>query len=314
MVAALAHGGENDVPGSMVAALAHRGENDGPGSPVAALARSGADGVPPSAVARRGDGDGPGSPRAALAQGAAGAAPPPADRGGLSAGRRPSTAQPARAGQVSTSAVIDADRFLTAGVAAAEVPVGASAEPLSAPSRRLSGATTEVSVLGLHTAGNSSARQAEAVAAPSDAAPPATLPAVADQIVSAVVPLHGRGDGRHEVTLELRPGDLGAIRVEVAVEHQTVHVTLHAVEPATGRLLSAALPELRSALAEAGLTAGHVGVGPDGGGGAGQRRPATGDGAAERSRAGAGHRGGPQNTDPVRTVRPATAGRLDLFL
>ncbi|MDQ1565382.1 MAG: hypothetical protein QOF96_262, partial [Actinomycetota bacterium] len=128
--------------------------------------------------------------------------------------------------------------------------------------------------------------------------------------VSAVVPLHGRGDGRHEVTLELRPDDLGAIRVEVSVEHQTVHLTLHAADPATGRLLSAALPDLRSALADAGLTAGHVGVGTggDGGTGAGAHRPSGGPTRPGRSDASR------PDTEPVRTIRPAAAGRLDLFL
>jgi flagellar hook-length control protein FliK len=157
------------------------------------------------------------------------------------------------------------------------------------------------------------------VTTPAGAAPAATPEAVAEQIVSAVVPLHGRGDGRHDVTLELRPADLGTIRVEVSVEHQTVHLTLHAAEPATGKLLAAALPELRSSLADAGLTAGHVGVGPDGSG-AGQRRGAAGEtdgdpaGPSRRSRGRAGAAGRPGRPDPVRLLRPAAAGRLDLFL
>jgi flagellar hook-length control protein FliK len=144
---------------------------------------------------------------------------------------------------------------------------------------------------------------------------PVSPPAVPDQIVSAVVPLHGRGDGRHEITLELRPEELGAIRVEVIVEDRTVHLTLHAAEPATSRLLSAALPELRSALADAGLAAGHVGVGPDGRGAAGQHRPSaeTGD-VPPDGRTGPGHSNAQDSTDPVRPVRPAAAGRLDLFL
>jgi hypothetical protein len=135
-------------------------------------------------------------------------------------------------------------------------------------------------------------------------------PTVHEQIVSAVVPLHGRGDGRHEVTLELRPDDLGTIRVELSVERQTVHLTLHAVEPATGRLLSAALPELRSALADAGLTAGHVGVGPGGGGGADGRRPSAPVRRPDRTQLA----GQAERNSPVPTVRPAGPGRLDLFL
>lgn len=147
-------------------------------------------------------------------------------------------------------------------------------------------------------------------------ATPVAPPIVSEQIVSAVVPLHGRGDGRHEVTLELRPDHLGTIRVEVTVEHQTVHLTLHAVEPATGRLLTAALPELRTALADAGLTAGHLGVGPDGGSGPGQWRNPSGTGETHGRGVPAGHRNAPAHDDPepVRPVRPAAAGRLDLFL
>ena len=143
------------------------------------------------------------------------------------------------------------------------------------------------------------------------AATPVAAPDIPEQIVSAVVPLHGRGDGRHEVTLELRPEELGTIRVDVSVEHQTVHLTLHAAEPATGRLLSAALADLRSALADAGLQAGHVAVSPDGGSGPGRRsRPQTEP---------APHLPGkptPTAAVPATTpvLRPATAGRLDLFL
>jgi flagellar hook-length control protein FliK len=161
-----------------------------------------------------------------------------------------------------------------------------------------------------------SARAEVTEIADAPATTPVVPPAVHEQIVSAVVPLHGRGDGRHEVTLELRPEELGVIRVEVIVENQTVHLTLHAAEPATGRLLSAALHELRSTLTEAGLTAGQVGVGPDSGAGAGQRRPsATGDSPDRRgSRAGRAGTPSAAGSDPVRTIRPAAAGRLDLLL
>ncbi len=136
---------------------------------------------------------------------------------------------------------------------------------------------------------------------------PVTPPAVPDQIVSAVVPLHGRGDGRHEVTLELRPDDLGTIRVEVSVEQQTVHLTLHAAEPATGRLLSIALAELRTALTDAGLRTGNLAVSPDGGGATGRRsRPEP--PSAEKAR------GDSTTSERPRTIRSSAAGRLDLLL
>jgi hypothetical protein len=149
-------------------------------------------------------------------------------------------------------------------------------------------------------------------------APPATpavpSPPVHDQIVSAVVPLHGRGDGRHEVTLELRPEELGVIRVDVSVEHQTVHLTLHAADADTGRLLADALPELRSALTEAGLTAGHVGVGADGRQ-AGRHHPSANHGTIRPSRPGdPPRRVAPDGSEPVGAIRPVAAGRLDLLL
>jgi flagellar hook-length control protein FliK len=154
-----------------------------------------------------------------------------------------------------------------------------------------------------------------AVAVRTEAARPAdapasaqvTPPAVPEQIVSAVVPLHGRGDGRHEVTLELRPEDLGPIRVEVSVEQQTVHLTLHAAEPATGRLLSSALAELRTALADAGLRAGQLAVSPDSGSTTG-RRSRSEPPQTETTR------GDSTTPERVRILRPSAAGRLDLLL
>lgn len=146
-------------------------------------------------------------------------------------------------------------------------------------------------------------------------AAPVAQPDVSEQIVSAVVPLHGRGDGRHEVTLELRPDHLGTIRVEVTVEQQTVHLALHATEPETNRLLAAALPELRTSLADAGLTAGHLEVGSDSAGTAGQWRNPSRTGENHDSAAAAGRGGsGSDLPEPARLPRPAAAGRLDLLL
>ena len=162
------------------------------------------------------------------------------------------------------------------------------------------------------------ARPAGATAAPeSFPRPPASTADVADRIASAVVPLHRRGDGRHEVTLDLHPDDLGAIRVELSVEHQTVHLTLHAAEPATAALLARALPDLRSALADAGLQAGHVGVGPGGGDGAAPRRNP--DDAARSRSTERGRRTGAGAVPALAGVGagsgPTTAaGRLDVLL
>ena len=211
------------------------------------------------------------------------------------------------AGDVATAVSTDT---LTAPAGAASP---GAAPPAAGEPERPSGPETPTNVAPLAAAilRTGAARPMESSAPVATSVVP---PAVHDQIVSAVVPLHGRGDGRHEVTLELRPDELGAIRVEVSVEHQTVHLTLHAADPATGRLLSAALPELRSALTDAGLTAGHVGVGPGGGGGTGGRRP-TGDDTETNRRGRTGRRHDDTTAaSAARTTRPAPAGRLDLLL
>jgi flagellar hook-length control protein FliK len=136
---------------------------------------------------------------------------------------------------------------------------------------------------------------------------------VPDQVVSVVAPLLSRGDGRHEVTLELRPEELGAIRVEVSVEHGTVYLTLHAAGRATAALLAGALPGLRSALTEAGLTVGHLGVGSGGGGGDGDRRPFARTDARDRA-AGRARGAGESTAANPSPVQPVGSGRLDLLL
>ena len=276
-----------------------------PASPVAdhATGRS-----PVADLAHQAGVDTAGSPVAALAH---------------SASRRsaaPSDDDPGGSGDSNTPISSDLTAALrSVGENGASGPSGESG-PSAVSSRRPPDGAAGNQTAALHAPGPAPARPTEAVAAPVDAPAVATPAAVADQVVSAVVPLHGRGDGRHAVTLELRPEELGTIRVEVSVEHQTVHLTLHAADPATGRLLAAALPELRTALTDAGLTAGQLGVGGDGGHGAGQRRTAGGDGEGD-GLADAHRRGGrrpagadPAGTGPIRTFRPAAAGRLDLFL
>jgi flagellar hook-length control protein FliK len=197
-----------------------------------------------------------------------------------------------------------------------DLPAPAPAEGLPAP--KIAAAATAPAASS-HPAMPLVAPAPAEAPAPVDApaATPTAPPSVSEQIVSAVVPLHGRGDGRHEVTLELRPEHLGTIRVEVSVEHQTVNLTLHAADPVTSRLLSVALPDLRAALGDAGLTAGQIGVGLDGGGGTGQRRHTAENGDGDVRRPGTARGRGSSVTnepEPIRPVRPAAAGRLDLFL
>jgi flagellar hook-length control protein FliK len=313
-VAALAHSSKDAGSGSAVAALAHDDDHRAHGSPVPA--------EPGSLAAASAHGDPGGAGSSEAESGAApsdlSGAPAPDPVAGDRQLRPPASGRASAGGDQSTVPALGAEPAWAGLEPLSVPPVSPSGDaPSAGPDRRAAGDTGAAPSGASQAVGPPPARPAEAAAAPATTTPAAAPATVADQIVSAVVPLHGRGDGRHEVTLELRPDDVGAIRVEVSVEHQTVHLTLHAADPATGRLLSAALPDLRSALADAGLTAGHVGVGTggDGGTGAGAHRP-SGDGdrpSGRPPRVGRSDASRP-DTAPVRTIRPAAAGRLDLFL
>jgi len=91
----------------------------------------------------------------------------------------------------------------------------------------------------------------------------ATGPTVADapeqQIVRVVAPLRGR-DGTHQISLELRPGDLGSIVADIRIDRGTVHLALTSQHDRTAELIQGRIHSLRSALAEAGLAVGTVEV------------------------------------------------------
>jgi flagellar hook-length control protein FliK len=84
---------------------------------------------------------------------------------------------------------------------------------------------------------------------------------VVDQLVAHVSPLAGAAEGTHELTLELRPAELGAVRLEVTLDDGVLSVRVHADDPASRRLLAQSLGDLRHALADAGISAGSLDVG-----------------------------------------------------
>ncbi len=141
-----------------------------------------------------------------------------------------------------------------------------------------------------------------------------------DQVASVVRPLRTAPDGSHRIALRLRPDDLGTVHLEVAMRDG--RLSLHAVADSTaGRdVLSQSLPQLRSALTDAGIDLGtlDVSTGTSGGdaGEAGRspnapttdhRSSAPGRGAAP---------GGPAVSAPTPTAaRPGAApGSVDLSL
>jgi flagellar hook-length control protein FliK len=138
---------------------------------------------------------------------------------------------------------------------------------------------------------------------------------LAAQLVERVGTLRHRDDGDYELTLQLDPPDLGRVELRVRLEGGVVHVQVGAQAAGTGDLLRRALPELREALVDAGLTAGTLDIGPhtgqDGHAGAGGTRPdeAT-TGADPSARARTGTTSAP---DPL-PIRTGAARGVDVLL
>lgn len=87
---------------------------------------------------------------------------------------------------------------------------------------------------------------------------------LAAQVVERVGRLVERGDGSHELSVELEPADLGRLELRVRLEAGVVHVHVDAHARGTSDLLRRALPELREALGELGLQAGTFDIGDHG--------------------------------------------------
>lgn len=90
--------------------------------------------------------------------------------------------------------------------------------------------------------------------------PPSAAPMAHTQLVDAVAPLRHRGDGSYDLTLELHPAELGAVRVRAVFENGTIQLHLQADHPATRDLLQGSLAGLRTALDDAGLSTGQLSV------------------------------------------------------
>src|SRR3546814_18547577 len=82
------------------------------------------------------------------------------------------------------------------------------------------------------------------------------------QLANRVGTLSQRPDGEYDLTLQLEPADLGRLELRVRMEGGLVHIQVGAHAASTTEAIRAALPELREALADAGLSAGPLAVGP----------------------------------------------------
>src|SRR3546814_7135717 len=78
------------------------------------------------------------------------------------------------------------------------------------------------------------------------------------QLANRVGTLSQRPDGEYDLTLQLEPADLGRLELRVRMEGGLVPIQLGAHAASTTQAIRAALPELRAALADSGLSAGSL--------------------------------------------------------
>jgi hypothetical protein len=68
-------------------------------------------------------------------------------------------------------------------------------------------------------------------------------------------------NGRTEARLHLEPPDLGAVRIQMVMDHSALSLKFHAGSEATRSLLEASLHELRDQLSQQGISVGQMSVG-----------------------------------------------------
>ena len=85
------------------------------------------------------------------------------------------------------------------------------------------------------------------------------LPNITDQLVHAV--RINVESGRTEARLHLEPPDLGAVRIQMVMDQQSLSLRFHAGNDATRALLEASLGELRDNLSQQGISVGQMSVG-----------------------------------------------------
>jgi flagellar hook-length control protein FliK len=83
-------------------------------------------------------------------------------------------------------------------------------------------------------------------------------------IQTLVTSAHSDQDGTQTLTLRLRPDDLGSVDVSLEVKHGVVNLTMSASSAGARDALNDHVSDLRSALADAGLTLGSVDIGAGG--------------------------------------------------
>ncbi|MGC8513174.1 MAG: flagellar hook-length control protein FliK [Acidimicrobiales bacterium] len=86
---------------------------------------------------------------------------------------------------------------------------------------------------------------------------PASTPVTSQsqQMLAILSPVLNRPNGRHQISIEMHPADLGTIQATVTVQSGHVTVELSADHPGARQALGTALPDLRQQLGSGGRNA-----------------------------------------------------------
>lgn len=110
-------------------------------------------------------------------------------------------------------------------------------------------------------------RSSAATNAAAEVSQPAADPSMLDgddpwsQLATVIKPLRQLPDGTHRLSLQLRPAELGAVHLEVAVEDGQLSVRAMAESISSRDVLASAMPELREELVRSGIDVGSLDVG-----------------------------------------------------
>ncbi|WP_404298390.1 flagellar hook-length control protein FliK [Halomonas sp.] len=161
------------------------------------------------------------------------------------------------------------------------------------------------------SAPGSNASAASALPAQGSLTAPLSSPAWPTQLGQQLVMLGQRG-GEQRVELHLNPAELGPLTVSLKVSDQGAQAQFLSAHATVRQALEQAIPQLREALAEQGISLGQTSVGE-------HRQQGQGDQGAFAGQAGTtGPATGPDENDPVGTVTALNAsaqeaGRVDLY-
>jgi flagellar hook-length control protein FliK len=100
------------------------------------------------------------------------------------------------------------------------------------------------------------APQVQSVTPPSTVSspPPVQHTLAQPELANTLSNLRLRGDGTHELTVQLHPAELGVVNVIAVLHGNTLNVTVAAADPAARAAITAALPQLQSQLDQSGFS------------------------------------------------------------